>query len=217
MLQVRYVAHREEGLTYGRRRELYGIGDRYRALRGEEQAIRKALREDARGLRNPVYLRFILTMDTAAAERFRRLDGPFCDRVLRDAMEKTFHGAARGAQGGFAIHQHGGVGRPAHPHVHALLSPRFENGMAVHLSPVRIQRVREWWEREVLIGLERQERRLDRPRQAPSPTPFPRQRDRDDERPRALLPLGQRLTVKASFNSSRLPAGPCGWSEAAFG
>jgi len=217
VLQVRYVAHREEGLTYGRRRELYGIGDRYRALRGEEQAIRKALREDARGLRNPVYLRFILTMDTAAAERFRRLDGPFCDRVLRDAMEKTFHGAARGAQGGFAIHQHGGVGRPAHPHVHALLSPRFENGMAVHLSPVRIQRVREWWEREVLIGLERQERRLDRPRQAPSPTPFPRQRDRDDERPRALLPLGQRLTVKASFNSSRLPAGPCGWSEAAFG
>ena len=26
--QVRYIAHREEGLTDGRRRELYGIGDR---------------------------------------------------------------------------------------------------------------------------------------------------------------------------------------------
>lgn len=59
--QVRYIAHREEGLTDGRRRELYGIGGRYRASRGDEPAIRKALREDARGLRNPVYFRFILT------------------------------------------------------------------------------------------------------------------------------------------------------------
>ncbi len=186
---VRYIAHREEGLTDGRRREIYGIGDRYRAMRGDELAIRKALREDARGLRGPVYFRFILTVDNTAAERFRRLDGSFCDRVVRDAVEKTFRGAARGAQGVFAIHQHGGVGRPAHPHVHALLSPRFQNGMAVHLSPVRIQRVRERWEREVLIGLERQERRLDRARHAPSPTPFPRRRDRDDERLHPLLPV----------------------------
>jgi hypothetical protein len=212
--EVRYIAHREEGLIDGRRRELYGIGDRYRALRGDEKAIRKALRDDARGLRNPVYFRFILTVDTAAAERFRRLDGPFCDRVLRDAMEQTFRGAARGAQGVFAIHQHGGVGRPAHPHVHALLSPRLENGMAVHLSPVRIQRVRERWEREVLIALERQERRLDRPRQAPSPTSFPRQRDRDDERPRALLPArtashreGQLQLFTAARRSVRLVRG----------
>jgi len=51
--QVRYIAHREEGLTDGQRRELYGIGERYRAMRGDEQAIRKALREDARGLRIP--------------------------------------------------------------------------------------------------------------------------------------------------------------------
>src|SRR5260221_34042 len=51
--QVRYIAHPEEGLTAGRRRELYGIGQRYRALRAEEPAIRQALREDARGLRNP--------------------------------------------------------------------------------------------------------------------------------------------------------------------
>jgi hypothetical protein len=186
--QVRYISHREEGLTDGRRRELYGIGDRYRAMRGDEQAIRKALRDDARGLRNPVYFRFILTVDHAAAERFRRLDGSFGDRVVRDAVEKTFRGAARGTQGVFAIHQHGGVGRPTHPHVHALLSPRFENGMAVHLSPVRIQRVRERWEREVLVGLDRQERRLDRARQGLAPTPLPRRRERDDERPRALLP-----------------------------
>ncbi len=187
--QVRYIAHREEGLTDGQRRELYGIGERYRAMRGDEQAIRKALREDARGLRNPVYFRFILTVDNPAAERFRRLDGTFCDRVLRDAVEKTFRGAARGAQGVFAIHQHGGQGRPAHPHVHALLSPRFENRMAVHLSPVRIQRIRERWETEVLRGLQRQECRLDRARQGLAPMPIPRGRERDEERTYSLLPV----------------------------
>ena len=127
--QVRYIAHREEGLTNGHRRELYGMGERFRAMRGDEPAIRKALREDARGLRNPVYFRFILTVDNPAAERFRRLDGYLCERVLRDAVEKTIRGAARGAQGVFAVHQHGGQGRAAHPHVHALLSPRFENRM----------------------------------------------------------------------------------------
>jgi len=146
--QVRYIAHREEGLTDGQPRNLYGIGERYRAMLGDEHAIRKGLRHDARGLRNPVYFRFILTVDNPAAERFHRLDGHLCERVLRDAVEKTFRGAARGAQGVFAVHQHGGQGRTAHPHVHALLSPRFENRMAVHLSPVRIQRIRERWERE---------------------------------------------------------------------
>jgi hypothetical protein len=187
--QVRYIAHREEGLTNGHGRELYGIGERFRAMRGDEPAIRKALREDARGLRNPVYFRFILTVDNPAAERFRKLDGYVCERVLRDAVEKTFRGAARGAQGAFAVHQHGGDGRPAHPHVHALLSPRFENRMAVHLSSLRIHRLRERWEKEVLIGLPRQERRLERARQALPPTPILRRRERDDERPYVLLPF----------------------------
>jgi hypothetical protein len=187
--QVRYIAHREEGLTNGHRRELYGIGERFRAMRGDEPAIRKALREDARGLRNPVYFRFILTVDNPAAERFRKLDGYLCERVLRDAVEKTFRGAARGAQGVFAVHQHGGQGRAAHPHVHALLSPRFENRMAVHLSPVRIQRIRQRWEKEVLVGLQGQERRLERPRRALAPRPLPRRQERDDERPYALLPF----------------------------
>jgi hypothetical protein len=187
--QVRYIAHREEGLTDGQRRELYGIGERYRAMRGDEHAIRKALREDARGLRNPVYFRFILTVDNPAAERFQKLDGYLCERVLRDAVQKSFRGAVRGAQGVFAVHQHGGRGRPAHPHVHALLSPRFENQMAVHISPVRLQRIKERWEREVLTTLQRQERRFDRTRQALAPVPLPRRREPEEERPDALLPL----------------------------
>jgi hypothetical protein len=187
--QVRYIAHREEGLTGGHRRELYGIGERYRAMRGDEHAIRKALREDARGLRSPVYFRFILTVDNSAAERFRRLDGSLGERVLRDAVAKTFRGAVRGAQGVFAVHQHGGQDRPAHPHVHALLSPRFENGMAVHIAPVRLQRIKERWEREVLTGLQRQERRFDRTRRDLAPVPLPGRRDRDEERPDTLLPV----------------------------
>ena len=185
--QVRYIAHREEGLTDGRRRELYGIGERYRALRGDEPGIRKALREDGRGLRNPVYFRFILTVDNPTAARFQRLDGYHSERVLREAIEKTFRGAIRGAQGVFAVHQHGGQDRPAHPHVHALLSPRFANRMAVHISPVRIQRIKERWEREVLAGLQRLERRLDRMRQDVPRVPiWPRHRD--DRLPLQLLP-----------------------------
>jgi hypothetical protein len=187
--QVRYIAHREEGLTDGQRRELYGIGDRYRAFRGDERAIRQALRDDGRGLRNPVYFRFIMTVDNPRAERFKRLDGRLSERILRDAVDSTFRGAARGAQGVFAVHQHGGQDRPAHPHVHALLSPRLENRMAVHISPVRIQRIKERWEREVLHGLERQERRLDRARQTLVHTLPPRRRDRDERRFEHVLPL----------------------------
>lgn len=171
--QVRYIAHREEGLRDGQRRELYGIGPRYRAFRGDEGAIRKALVQDARGLRNPVYFRFILTVDNRTAERFARLDGRLAERVLRDSVDKTFRGAARGVQGVFAIHQHGGEHRAAHPHVHALLSPRLEDRSPTHLSPRAIQAVRERWEREVLRGLERQERRIEHARNERTPVQAP--------------------------------------------
>ena len=81
--QVRYIAHREEGLTDGRRREIYGIGERYRALKGDEPAIRKAFREDGRGLRSPVYFRFILTVDnpTAAPPAVPRVCSPSTSMV----------------------------------------------------------------------------------------------------------------------------------------
>ena len=197
--QVRYIAHREEGLRDGQRRDLYGIGRRYRAFRGDERAIRKALVQDARGLRNPVYFRFILTVDNRTAERFARLDGRLAERILRDSVDKTFRGAARGVQGVFAIHQHGGEDRPAHPHVHALLSPRFEDKSPTHLSPRAIQAVRERWEREVLRALERQERRIEHARNERTPlqalTPYrPEDRQRQlplmTERPRPRRPLG---------------------------
>ncbi len=186
--QVHYISHREEGLVGGRRRELFGLGERYRALRGDESAIRKALRDDARGPRSPVFFRFILTVDNKAAERFSRLEGSVSERVLRDAIEKAFRGAVRGAQGVFSVHQHGGFDRPAHPHVHALLSPRFENGMAVHISPERIQRLRKRWEREVLVGLQRQDRRLTLLRELPIPPKEERSHGLISRTPSPLLP-----------------------------
>lgn len=186
---MRYIAHREEGLTNGRRRELFGIGERYRTLRGDEPSIRRTLRDDAQGVRNPAYFRFIMTVDNATAERFKRLDGLQSERVMRDAIDKTFRGSLRGAQGVFAVHHHGGTGRPAHPHVHALLSPRFANRMTVHISPQRIQRIKERWEEEVLVGLQRQERRLDRMRQQLAPRLPPRSRNREDRVPFEVLPV----------------------------
>jgi hypothetical protein len=196
--QVRYIAHREEGLRGGERRELYGIGERYRAFRGDERAIRRALMDDAHGLRNPVYFRFILTVDNRTAERFARIDGHLAQRVLRDAVQKTFHGAARNVQGVFAVHQHGGEDRPAHPHVHALLSPRLEDKSPTHVSPRAIQAVRERWEREVLRGLERQERRFEHARKERTPvealTPYHTRRQPElspaKGRRRRLGPMG---------------------------
>lgn len=187
--QVRYIAHREEGLRDGHRRELHGIGPRYRAFRGDEGAIRRALVEDARGLRNPVYFRFILTVDNRTADRFARLDGRLAERVLRDSVDRTFRGAARGVQGVFSIHQHGGEGRSAHPHVHALLSPRLQNRSPTHLSPRAIQGVREHWEKEVLRALERQERRIDHARREHTPTwALTPHQPRDRERQLPLMP-----------------------------
>ena len=88
--QIHYISHREERLQGGERRELFGIGDRYRALRGDEKAIQRAFAEDAKGLRRPVHFRFILTVDNRTAERFARLDGTATERVVRDAVQHTF-------------------------------------------------------------------------------------------------------------------------------
>lgn len=184
--QIRYISHREERLPSGERRELFGIGDHYRALRGDEKAIEKAFGEDSKGLRRPAYFRFILTVDNHTAERFARLDGVATERAIRDAIQKTFRGAVRDVQGVFAIHQHGGRNRPSHPHVHALLSPRLQNGAPIHLSPRAIERVKERWEVEVLRALQSQERRFVRrePERELAPLTPLRQRE-----PRTRQPL----------------------------
>jgi hypothetical protein len=189
--QIRYISHREERLPSGERRELFGVGDRYRALRGDERAIEKAFAEDSKGLRRPAYFRFILTVDNHAAERFSRLDGIATERAIRDAIERTFRGAARDVQGVFAIHQHGGHDRPSHPHVHALLSPRLQNGASIHFSPRAIERVKQRWEMEVLRGLERHERRLVRRQPQRELTPLTPLRQREFKARQGVLRFEQ--------------------------
>jgi len=207
--QVRYIAHREEQLPDGRQRELFGIGQRYRALRGNETAIRRVLIEDGRGLRKPAYFRFIFTVDEHAAARFARLDPRWTERTLRDAIERTTRGTARGLQGVFAVHQHGGDQRLAHPHIHALFSPRFEGGRSVHLSATRISAIRERWESEVLRSLERQERRIEKARNDHTPmealTPY-RAPDRGltpIERPGVPLPERPRGAIGILYLRAR--------------
>jgi hypothetical protein len=61
--------------------------------------------------------------------------------------------------------------------------------MAVHISPVRIQRIKERWEREVLAGLQRQERRLDRARNVLARVPVLPPLQRDEQRLQQVLPF----------------------------
>lgn len=162
--QVRTIAHREEGLPDGQRRDQYGIGPRYRACRGDERAIRRALVEDARGFRK-LSTSASFSPSTTAPRSASRTDGRPAERVLRDSVDRALRGAARGVQGVFAMHQHGGEGRSAHPHAHALLSPRLQN----RVPDASLSQVRERWEREVLPGLERQERWIEHARHERTP------------------------------------------------
>ncbi len=158
--RIGYISHREEELREGRTRPLYGIGERYRALRGDERAIKLAFARDAEGLRRPVFFRLKLTVDDKAAQRFARFGPTTVERRMRDAVDRLFRGVLRDAQGVYAVHQHGGLNRPSHPHVHVQLGPRFQDGTPIHISPERIAKLKLRWEYEVLRELDRQERRL---------------------------------------------------------
>jgi hypothetical protein len=153
---ISYIAHREERLEGGRTRDLYGIGDRYKALRGGESRIADMLDRDGSGLRAPRYHRMKLTVDDEAAGRFARLPPDLQERVLRDAVERTFRGELRRAQGVFVAHAHGGRRRPSgHPHVHVRLSPLMVGGHRLVITAPRLERFKERWFVEVNRGLDR--------------------------------------------------------------
>jgi hypothetical protein len=60
----------------------------------------------------------------------------------------------------FVIHYHGGAHRPfGHPHAHALLSPRLQDGAALQYIPrPRLARIKERWEPEITQAVTRFER-----------------------------------------------------------
>lgn len=180
---VRYISHREEGLPQGRTRTLYGIGERYRALRGDERAIARQLWEDGAGLPDPRYFRLKLTVDDATAERCSRLAPEWRERAIRDAVTRTFRGSLRLVQGTFVFHEHGGRNRPfGHPHAHVHLSPLMVNGRPLRrIHPFQLKALKERWEREVTREVERA---LERQGRGVRLRPFtlqrePRKRQRD--------------------------------------
>ena len=153
---IAYISHREERLSGGGTRTLYGIGERYRGLRGDESAIVAQLWDDRRGVRSPLFYRAKLTVDDLAARRLLAVPEHYRERVLRDAVDRTFRSALRHAQGVYVIHLHGGARRPyGHPHVHVRLSPALANGRRFYLRPARLELFKRTWEREVQRALER--------------------------------------------------------------
>jgi len=153
---IAYISHREERLPGGRTRTLYGIGDRFKALRGDEAAIIRQLWDDRQNLRSPVFYRAKLTIDDQAARQLLSVPEQHRERVLRDAVDRTFRSALRHSQGVYVIHLHGGASRPyGHPHVHVRLSPAMGNGRRFFLRPERLELFKRTWEREVQWTLDR--------------------------------------------------------------
>ena len=156
---VRYIAHREERLPEGRTRELYGIGERYRALRGDEPAIVRQFTKDGAELKEPRYYRIKLTVDDRAAERLARLGPARLETALHDAVERTFRGALRGAQGVYVVHENERGKRPfGNPHVHVFLSPLADDEKTYYVSKKRLATFKKRWEHEVGRTLERRDR-----------------------------------------------------------
>lgn len=200
---VRYISHREEGLPQGTTRPLYGLGERYRELRGDENAIVHRLRADAAPLREPHFYRLKLTVNDAVAGMVAEVGPVEGERAMREAIERTFRGALRKAQGVFVVHYHGGHGRPAgHPHVHVNLSPILVDGRALRfISKPRLERIKERWEREVTGAAER---RLKLPQWALTPL---QERLSTREPWRAGLRLGRGLAGRALTRLAGPPAG----------
>jgi hypothetical protein len=178
---VRYISHREEQLPDGTTRPLYGLGPRYRELQGDEPALVRRLREDAAGLKEPHFFRLKMTVDDDLAGRITTLPLRHSEWAVRDAVERTFRGAFRQAQGVFVVHYHGGRNRPrGHPHVHVQLSPRLQDGAALKFIPRdRLAAFKKRWEREIQIAVRSHERRALvhpdrglRPRRLPSWSEF---------------------------------------------
>ncbi len=161
---VQYISHREEGLPRGDRREIYGIGERYKDVARivpdpleRERAYKRLIQEDAQRLPRPVFHQRVFTVDNRAAAYLASLPRTDAERELRDAFAKALRGTAVGrqVQGAYAIHWHGGDGRPAHPHIHALLSPLRRDGHGLYLAKSDLLAIQGAWNREVECKLVR--------------------------------------------------------------
>jgi hypothetical protein len=151
---IHYISHREEGLPRGERREIYGIGERYKEVARtvpdppeRERAYQRLIQEDAQQLRRPAFHQPVFTVDDRVAAELARLPRAHAERELRDAFARTVRGTVVGrrVQGVYAIHWHGGDHRPAHPHIHALFSPLRRDGQSLYLSKSELRALGGAW------------------------------------------------------------------------
>jgi hypothetical protein len=155
---IHYISHREEQLPRGQRREIHGIGERYKEVARlvpealeRERAYQRLIQEDAQQLRRPVFHQPVFTVDDKAAAELARLPRAEAERELRDTFTRAVRGTVVGrrVQGVYAIHWHGGDRRPAHPHIHALLSPLRRDGQRLYLSKDGLGALWGSWTHEV--------------------------------------------------------------------
>src|SRR5260370_29694270 len=142
---VQYISHREEGLPRGDRREIYGIGERYKDVARivpdpleRERAYKRLIQEDAQRLPRPVFHQRVFTVDNRAAAYLASLPRTDAERGLRERFAKALRGTAVGrqAQGANAIHWHAGDGPPAHPRIPRLRAPLRQDRPGPYLATV---------------------------------------------------------------------------------
>jgi hypothetical protein len=155
---VQYISHREEGLPRGERREIYGVGERYKDIARtlpeppqRERAYARLIQQDAQEIRRPVFHQRVFTVDDKAAAQLGSMPRTEAERELRGALVKALRGlrVGRQIQGIYAVHWHGGKDRPAHPHIHALFSPLRRDGYGLYLSRLEVRALWKAWSREV--------------------------------------------------------------------
>jgi hypothetical protein len=158
---IHYISHREEHLPRGQRREIHGIGERYKEVArlvpdalDRERACQRLIQEDAQQLRRPVFHQPVFTVDDRAAAELAKLPRVAAERELSGTFTRAMRGTVVGrhVQGVYAIHWHGGDRRPAHPHIHALLSPLRRDGQSLYLSKDGLRALWGAWTREVERG-----------------------------------------------------------------
>jgi hypothetical protein len=155
---IHYISHREERLPRGNRREIHGMGERYKEVARmapdaleRERAYQRLIQEDAQQLRRPVFHQAVFTADDRAAAELARLPRAQAERELRDTFTRAVRDTVVGrrVQGVYAIHWHGGGGRPAHPHIHALFSPLRRDGQGLYLPKSELRSLCGAWTREI--------------------------------------------------------------------
>jgi hypothetical protein len=155
---IHYISHREERLPRGERREIHGIGERYKEVArtvpdppDRERVYQRLIQEDAQQLRRPVFHQSVFTVDDRAAAELARLARARAERELGDTFTRAVRGTVvgRNVQGVYAIHWHGGDRRPAHPHIHALFSPLRRDGQSLYLPKSELRSLCGAWTQEV--------------------------------------------------------------------